>query len=802
MTYPYASTLTDLFLPDGYGAFGYGGGGYGGSNELLNPQWNTNSGNFGIDPYTGLPYVEATSSPSYVGASTYNIEFDSFFAKIVPAPSANGGVQTAMLVKADAYNYVEMSVGPAGVFNAYAVSARTVALLTSPMPTYDPTAHAFWRIRNDDRLLFHFDVSPDGVTWTELGSGVPYYWDASAVTISFFAGFTDLEPPGQLAYVTNVNQPGVNLVLAASTGATAAAQGFPVVSSPNALTGRVHGAANLSGNFNVSLGIPNGGLTDFCLTANYGNPQTDPLISELRGGIGEVSWTGPASFVQGSWVRTSSTQTAPVVYRDGSYWPYAAYWSPLLTTFQPTGNNNINVMTDVQAEYTHGFANRLNVDATYYTNTCLYTPNTSGNTVVRDTAVTLTGEYSGALTYGPAPTTIGTGQTAYWELPTFNSLTPVLNSFGTYEGFLGTVYLNTARANTNWFASLVYYDSAFNILSATTYKAGTVTNMNVHPGGSIWQQGNVIVASSPSNAAYVGVVPVVIAPGSGGETVYVSGHSLVGTNQVFSEQPAAYVPARQSVVNVKADRVNYVINAGFNTATTFWTQTNVNTSGTPNPVTVAWDGTTGSPGLGSMKVSFVAPSGSFTGNMTTGQMGVATNSLYNGSAVPIVQTLQVGRTYTISALVKQGSGCPDVFMNFYDSNFQGVENVSTNSFKSSSTVNGWTQISTTFTVPPSGLPNYSFYFFVKYSDYVNQPVFYFSVDSILVEESVSPGTFFDGSFASADYQWESGGSVNNSRAYYYKDYINKLLRLENALSSVLPVGETYLLEFAQPIRLS
>jgi hypothetical protein len=86
-----------------------------------------------------------------------------------------------------------------------------------------------------------------------------------------------------------------------------------------------------------------------------------------------------------------------------------------------------------------------------------------------------------------------------------------------------------------------------------------------------------------------------------------------------------------------------------------------------------------------------------------------------------------------------------------------------------------------------------------YGNYVLQPVFTFWIDSILVEESQNVNSFFDGGFSTSDYQWESGGVVNNSRSYYYSNYTNKLNRLNVALPSVLPVGETYTLKFAQPV---
>jgi hypothetical protein len=696
MTYPYASTLTDLFLPDGYGAFGYGSGGYGGYSELLNPQWNTNSGNYGIDPYTGLPSIEATSSPSYVGASTYNMEFDTFFAKIVPAPSANGGVVTALLVKADAYNYVEMSVGPAGVFNAYGVNSRNVVLLDVPMPTYDPVAHAFWRIRNDDKILFHFDVSPDGVTWTELGNGVSYLWDASAVTISFFAGFSDLEPPGQLAYVTNINQPGVNLSLKGLAASTAAAAGFPLVSPPNALSARVAGHAGFNANFNVTLGIPQGGLTDFAFT--YDLQNVDPMMVNTWNSVNlTASFTGASPFTRAAWVEGSAPWVIPTTYRDGSYWPPARY-AVINSSLSFVPDNGPNLMTNVQLEQTPGLSNRLPLNASIYNHFCAYAPGPGVGNMVRTNTIALTGQYSGKITASGNNQTIGTGQYAYWILPGSSAMVSVRQSGGTVENMFGSVYLSTTRVNTNWFASFIFYDANYNILSASTYEQATITNMNVHPGGAVWQPGNVYATAIPTNAVWAAVVPVVIATSpTMSEVTYTSNNSITGASLYLTDTNTPYTSPRTANITVKADRVNYALNSGFNSATTYWGQVNVNTSGSPNPATMSWDGTTGYQSLGSMKVNFVAASGTFTGT-SNGQMGTGSSGVFQLGTQPIVQGLKVGHTYTFSAWIKQSANCPDVFMNFYDENFVGMQAISTNAAKATATTVGWTQISGTYTV--------------------------------------------------------------------------------------------------------
>jgi len=805
MANPKISTLIDIFLPDGYGAFGYGDGEYGGALELVNPQWNTNAGVFGVDPVTLIPYVEATSTPSYVGAALYDATYNSFFAKVTPAPNGLGTVQTALIIKFDIQNYVEISVGPNEVFNAYAVNNTAVVTTASAMPAYDPTAHAYWRLRNDDALYFHFDVSPDGSTWTELGS-VPYTWDATAITVMFFAGFTGLEDAGNRASISRVNLPGTTLALSGSTGATAAANGVVEVSSPNSLSGRAHASAGLSASFSVVLGTPEGGLTDFSYSAAS---AVDPLMSTSWGvGFGNslLALTNANPLVQGTWKTGAYPYTVPTTYRDGSYWPPAAY-ALVENAVTARTNNNPLLVTNAQVEQTTGISNRLNLNSYIYNSSCPYNPGNGVATVIRSTDVAYTGQYSGKIVSSGSAGTLGTGALGYWTRPALSSLVPIRrNASSVAEALFGSVLLSTQRAGTQWLASFVFYDANYNLV-ASTYSAATITNMNTHPGGGVWQPGSVSITSGiPSSAVYVGLIPAVVVPsGSLVETVYASNHTITGASLYFTETNTTYSNPRTAEINVKADRVNYALNPGFNSSaltSTYWTTFTLNTTGTPVPVTPSWSAIGGYQSGGTMLVSFVPPSGSFTGGSTS-QLGVRTSTSLSGSGnLNIVQGLKVGHTYTVSVWVKPNGTCPDISMSFMDANFKGVSNISSNNTRSNfpDRVDGnWVRLQSTFTVGPQMGEDYHFLLYVKYPDYVNAGTFSFNVDSILVEESPTYNGYFDGGFASADYKWESGGTANACRSYYYKDYNNKFLRLNKSLSSVLPIGESYKLLFAQPV---
>jgi hypothetical protein len=267
-----------------------------------------------------MSYTEASDSPSYVGASSYDLENSYFFAKITP-PVSTPGIQTGILIKDNLHNYVEMSYGPNGQFNAYVSDDSNVTV--AQMPTYNPTTHAYWRIRNQNSVTLFFDTSPDGATWTQQGS-VPYLWDASSVTVTFFSGFTGLENSGTRSYISSVNTTNNGLVLTGSVNGIGAVAASALVTNPNALSGRVNGKGNLKSVFTATVGIPEGGLTDFVFTTlRTIDPQ---MLTTWKPGIAtNLSAANPLT--QATWTRTFNSSTYPAPYRDGSYWQPAAYTS-------------------------------------------------------------------------------------------------------------------------------------------------------------------------------------------------------------------------------------------------------------------------------------------------------------------------------------------------------------------------------------------------------------------------------------------------------------------------------------------
>jgi len=102
----------------------------------------------------------------------------------------------------------------------------------------------------------------------------------------------------------------------------------------------------------------------------------------------------------------------------------------------------------------------------------------------------------------------------------------------------------------------------------------------------------------------------------------------------------------------------------------------------------------------------------------------------------------------------------------------------------------------TFVVPPNSLSNYRPRFSVLLSEASTNAPFSFWIDSIMVEESSLLGDYFDGGYGSTDYQWEKQGS-NEQRSYYYNNYSDKLVRINQIIPEYAPIGYTYTLTSAQ-----
>ncbi|MFI8535326.1 hypothetical protein ACIGMX_34415 [Streptomyces aquilus] len=167
--------------------------------------WGSSSvGQYALDTVNDLVTLNVgTTTGTYNSFGTnafYDATNSSLYAEITAAPLGNGGVQTSLKLAKDVNNAIQLSVSGTS-FLAQVVTAGSYA--TTPLPTYDPHAHRWWRF-TESSGSFVLAASPDGLNWTTLAT-LPYTWSATAVQVYFQTGVTDTEPAGMVAAIQHVN---------------------------------------------------------------------------------------------------------------------------------------------------------------------------------------------------------------------------------------------------------------------------------------------------------------------------------------------------------------------------------------------------------------------------------------------------------------------------------------------------------------------------------------------------------------------------------------------------------------------
>lgn len=153
-------------------------------------------------PCTNSYYVLGTDYPG-----TYDFTGSSFVAKITPPPVGSGSLSRETLLRVHLGGSSDDKL--VMLVSGTSISARrTVATVNTegPWTTYDPVAHAWWRIRESAGTTY-FDTSPDGTTWTNYWS-VLNGFAVTQVWLSVSSGYWGTETASD-AFVDNVNSTGV-----------------------------------------------------------------------------------------------------------------------------------------------------------------------------------------------------------------------------------------------------------------------------------------------------------------------------------------------------------------------------------------------------------------------------------------------------------------------------------------------------------------------------------------------------------------------------------------------------------------
>lgn len=222
--------------------------------------------------------------------------------------------------------------------------------------------------------------------------------------------------------------------------------------------------------------------------------------------------------------------------------------------------------------------------------------------------------------------------------------------------------------------------------------------------------------------------------------------------------PLTWEQPRTVNVTVKPNRINWIKNPNFEVNTTGWSS-----SGSNTPV-IARDTTQFKFGTAALKFTLGANPPAWTGVP------------YQSSAYAFTG-LTAGNQYTFSAYILRSPGCPKVFV-FPIGQIPAGETTTVNY------VGIWERISLSFIASASSM---TIGVGINQDEMTAGSAAVFWADGVLCEENTGVGTYFDGSFG-VDYLWESSGSPNNSRSFYYQGRRDKTYRLLDILKQNVPLG--------------
>lgn len=232
--------------------------------------------------------------------------------------------------------------------------------------------------------------------------------------------------------------------------------------------------------------------------------------------------------------------------------------------------------------------------------------------------------------------------------------------------------------------------------------------------------------------------------------------------------PLKFEEARESKVEISANRVNLCPNPSFEVDTSGWVASTTS-------VTIARVAA-GSPDNGTyvLQVSLAATA------------PANANAGYTGTT-PAVLVIS-GKTYTFSSYVKLASGANgafDMYVSFYDQLGTLISSVDGTDSPSISTTSGWVRVSTTTTAPNSA---YSAKIYIRRTTNVGAAIVYY-VDGVLVENSDKLNYYFDGSFDGQSYEtdrdsmWQ--GTAHYSPSHLYYNRVSNVGRIDTMISDVM-----------------
>jgi hypothetical protein len=224
--------------------------------------------------------------------------------------------------------------------------------------------------------------------------------------------------------------------------------------------------------------------------------------------------------------------------------------------------------------------------------------------------------------------------------------------------------------------------------------------------------------------------------------------------------PSTYQNARSIQVVIKPTRLNYALNPNM--------ESDITGYGTTGQATLAadafcWKGTQ------ALKVT------------------MPTTATQDSGFSFQVSGLIPGRQYTMSARVAIAQGCADISPWSGTGSSQATRKTWKQAARTMDPTNKrWRTLSVTFT---SGTSSLSLGMNAVKSSATPGVASIFWVDAVLVEQGGAVRPYFDGSMG-ADYLWETSGTANLTRSYYYENRVERSYLIRTLLDENTPLGIT------------
>jgi phage tail-like protein len=268
---------------------------------------------------------------------------------------------------------------------------------------------------------------------------------------------------------------------------------------------------------------------------------------------------------------------------------------------------------------------------------------------------------------------------------------------------------------------------------------------------SAWTRPTAHTATAPLNAEYA-VPTISILAAVAAEVHYVD---AVQFEQ--ADSAATYADPRRVDIFLKANRINQILNPGFESVTTSWTATGTSAFGLE-----ASPANTGS--INSVKL---------TANATT-------STLYQSSVIVVA-----GVGHTLSAYFKGSAGTVSLNIDWKNSGGTTISSVTSATPRALTT--SFARLSITGTAPSTATTATITFTFAGASEAT------YNVDSVLFEASSYVQQYFDGAtgqLLTSDLLWENNLS-SAGRSLYFKNRLSTLNRLSLYLPEYLPIGASY-----------